>query len=338
MKRTLFLFLLLPIALFADSQKKISVNNRVLAIINGKGISVVDLMKKMDMILYQNYPQYLEVPEARFQFYMTQWKTLLAEMTDRELVLLDAEDKKFEVSSGDVREELEEIFGPQVMINLDSVGLTQDEAWKLLKEEIIIRRMLQMQVRAAVFSQITPSDIRSAYDEYVQKSSQEKECTWSCITVKSTDIDEAHTIAQTAYTMLTEDKTPREELHQLLKEKNLLPDNATLSNSTEFTQKTTELASNLQELFLSMKEDEWSKPQQVVSKATNGQTVRLYFLHKQTETVLASIEDLEASLREELVEKRTIDKTKEYYNLLSSYYHISKDQIEKELPENFQPF
>src|SRR5262249_45381970 len=148
-----------------DAKSRFSVQNRVLATVNGNVISVIEVKKKMDMLLYQNFPQCLDVPEARYEFYSSHWRKVLSVLIYRELMLADAEAKGFPMSSGDVREELEEIFGPDVMLNLDNAGLTLDEAWQMVKADITIRRMLYYQVRMRVTPQITPSEIRKAYDE-----------------------------------------------------------------------------------------------------------------------------------------------------------------------------
>ena len=142
---SIFVALVLSCTLYSDSfqeaKKRIGINNRVLASVNGNVISVIDVKKKMDMIMYQSYPQYLGVAEARYEFYNSHWKEVLSDLIDRELMIADSEEKGFPISSGDVREELEEIFGPDVMFNLDNAGLTLDEAWQMVKADIIIRRM-----------------------------------------------------------------------------------------------------------------------------------------------------------------------------------------------------
>lgn len=237
-----FLFLLLltiPMMLVASDapRKKVHVNNRVLAVVNGKVISVVDLMKKMDMLLYQYYPQYLDVPEARFQFYTAQWKELLSELIDKELVLADAEEKHFEVSSGDVREELEEIFGPEVMINLDTTGLSMEEAWTLIKAEITMRRMMSFQVSQRVAPQITPALIKRAYQERVHELADQTEMQWLSITFKSSDTKKAVEVADAAYKLITTEKIGHDRLEEELKGRSLLQEGVILTVSQLFSQK-----------------------------------------------------------------------------------------------------
>jgi hypothetical protein len=51
-------------------------------------------MKKMDMLLHQNYPQYADSPQARLQFYASRWRPIFMEMIDTELILSDAQDRE----------------------------------------------------------------------------------------------------------------------------------------------------------------------------------------------------------------------------------------------------
>src|SRR5665647_2210950 len=86
-------------------ESKIFVNNRILARVNGKPISAYDVMKKMDIIFFKQFPEYMSSTEARFQFYTYNWAHELEEMVTKELILADAKESKVEVSGGDLRQE-----------------------------------------------------------------------------------------------------------------------------------------------------------------------------------------------------------------------------------------
>ena len=141
------------------SEPKIIINNRVLATVNGNPISVLDLMKKMDLMFYQQHSELLDSVSMRYQFYMASWKEVLKSMIDRELIMLDAQSQNMPVTSGDVREEIEEIFGPDVLENLDQAGLTYAEVTKLIHSDILIRRMLNYSVNMKALKQVTPEDV-----------------------------------------------------------------------------------------------------------------------------------------------------------------------------------
>ena len=48
-----------PAFMFNQEDKlELVVNNQILAKVNGKPISVIDIMKKMDLLFYRRFPQY----------------------------------------------------------------------------------------------------------------------------------------------------------------------------------------------------------------------------------------------------------------------------------------
>ncbi len=330
------------VALFADAsqeaKKRVGVNNRVLASVNGNVISVIDVKKKMDMILFQFYPQYLEVPEARYEFYNSHWKEVLNDLIDRELMIADAEEKGFPISSGDVREELEEIFGPDVMINLDNAGLTLDEAWKMVKADITIRRMLFYQVRMRIAPQVTPNEIRKAYEEEVKVRTAQKECVWRCLTLKSSDTQAASSYAEKLRTMLAEEHVTLDALSEELEKRGMQEPQIQLLISQAFRQKQSELSNSLQDLLLNMQEGTYSKPQIQTSRSDPKPVVRIYYVQELKAEEIPSLEELEPRLREDITQSMTARKTAEYLDDLRRHFHLSKEEIERELPINFQPF
>src|SRR5688500_2146181 len=110
------------LSLFAAESDGIIVNNRILVRVNGKSISVLDVMKKMNVALNQYFPQYAKKPDARFEFFSTQWKGVLAQMIDHELILQDAENLGVTIKDTEIREKLQERFDPNVVINLANLG------------------------------------------------------------------------------------------------------------------------------------------------------------------------------------------------------------------------
>lgn len=329
----------LPSSLFSDEEPpKIVINNRVLASVNGKIISVIDIAKKMDMVFYQRYPQYLEVPEFRYQFYQTSWKQMLSDLIDRELVIADAEEKNFPVSSGDVREELEDIFGPNMMINLDSAGLTLDDAWQLVKADIIIRRMLYYQVQSRVYAQVTPQDIRKKYEEYLRVNKEQEEYLWRAVSVKGSSQEQAVALGQAAYLLLKDEKLPIEEIQEKLQGHSLWNESLSVSLSPVYSQKRRELSESLLELFSSMEEGSYSQPLFQPSRSDRTPVVRLYYLQGIPKEDVKPINEVETQLRDEVMDQMISEETLAYFERLRHHFRVSKEQIEEELPQNFQPF
>lgn len=321
-----------------EPRKRITVNNRVLATVNGHAISVVDVKKKMDMLLYQHYPQYLEIPDARYEFYNAHWREVLNDLIDRELMVADSEEKGFPISSGDIREELEEIFGPDVMLNLDNAGLTLDEAWQMVKADITIRRMLYYQVRMRVTPQITPNDIQKAYEERAKTISAQKECTWRCLTLKSNDTNASSAYAAKIQELLSDGQVTFDTLQDELEKRGIIDPQVQMLISQPFCQKQGELSPSLQELLLTMQAGMYSKPQLQSSRSDPNPVVRIYYVQDIKAEVIPTLQEMDAVLREEITQELSAKKTAVYLDDLRRHFHLSKEQIEKELPVNFQPF
>src|SRR3990167_5737972 len=73
-----------PSMMTPQPEPELIVYNRVLARVNGKTFSVVDVMKKMDMFLQRNYPHMISSKAACFQFYASQWKEYLSQIINQE--------------------------------------------------------------------------------------------------------------------------------------------------------------------------------------------------------------------------------------------------------------
>ncbi len=133
MMKFLFSLLFCTCLLANNPDGEIIVNNRILAKVQGKSISVLDVMKKMDLFISDHYPEILNAPAGKFQFYQAQWKPVLDQLIDTQLMMADAENRehKITVSDGELREEVMLRFGPNVMGTLiDSIfPTTRLGAW-----------------------------------------------------------------------------------------------------------------------------------------------------------------------------------------------------------------
>ena len=126
----------------------------------GKAISVMDVVRKMDLLFYRQYPDLASSAMARYQFYTSGWRSVLGAVIDDYLIVADAEEKEITVNDGEVREELEKMFGPDVVLNLDQLGMTLEEAFDLLKTELTVQRMTAIMVRSKAITDVHPLSVR----------------------------------------------------------------------------------------------------------------------------------------------------------------------------------
>jgi hypothetical protein len=320
-----------PLLLPKDDHLKIVVNNRVLAKVHGKPITMIDVTKRMDILFLKQFPEYTNSVQARFQFYNANWKRTLDDLIDKELVLADAKEIKMEVANGDVRQEMEELFGPNIILNLDKIGLSLDEATKIVSGDIAIRRMMFLKVTSKALGKITPQIVKTYYDQWAVKNQQPALFVYRVITVRDKDSSRG---AETANSLFEDLKIMSAE--DALKSKESVKD--TINVSEEFNHIEKEIAPANKDILLSLSEGQISEPQAQKSRTSNSTVFRIFLLLKKTKEGAPSYNDVEGNLKGELLEIAASEEHKTYMNKLRRHYGVSEDHLKEMTPGEFTPF
>lgn len=329
-----------PAPLFhpAPQEKHIFVNNRILAKVNGKAISVIDVMKKMDMMFYRQFPQYSSSTEARFQFYQVNWKQVLEEMVEKELIIADAKENKIEVSNGEVRQELETLFGPNIIANLDKAGLTHEEAMDMIKDDLIIRRMMMIRVNQKAFRAVTPSVIREAYEKFAKENIKPDTWKYQVITIRGEDTEKSREAAGMAHRMLVEELLPIQELKDKV---SALPevDKSTSFNISEvYTHTEKDISEAFKTILFELEPLAYSAPVAQKSRTSKGEVFRIFYLNEKLPGGAPSFTTMEAKIKNFLIEKEMEKETEAYIARIRKHFDVTKENNSKKLPEGFQPF
>lgn len=334
----LLTFFITPLAAI-EPNNKVVVHNRILAQVNGKSISMVDVVKQLDMLLYRNQPEMRNNPEARIEFYKTSWKPVMRDIIDRELVLADAQEKQFEVSNGDIREEMEEMFGPDVIKNVTNAGLTVPEAKKMIRSDILLRRMLYFRVRLRAYSAITPQEIEKAYNVLALDQGAREEVVWSAITFKSTNEQDLKRVAVTAFDLLKQGKAQTESLKETLAQAGVLgiDSDVTISVSPPFSNPKRELSKELSSLFTELAPGEYSQPKMHRGRSDSHSVWKIYCLKEKSAQPLPPLSEVEPQIREELTARQVEVLSDEYITNLRKHFGVNYDEIERE-HQDFEPF
>ncbi len=317
----------------------IAVNNRILAKVNGKAISVIDVMKKMDMLFYRQFPQYTSSVPARFQFYQANWKPTLNEIIDKELILVDADELKITVSQGDVRQEMETLFGPNIIINLDKAGLTFDEAYKMVQDEMTIRRMLHFRVQLQAINEVTPQRVRSYYDSVARDNIRDNEWIFYVVTIRQRDTNKAAETANVVYHMLADDKVPLNELMAKMDELKI-PDGQRegVSISEEFKTKEKELSDGFKKILTTLNSGSYSMPIIQKSRSDNSSVFRIFYLQSMKPGGVVPFAELESKIRAKLINEAIDEGTEAYFKKQRAHFDVQDKQIQELLSSDFQPF
>ena len=190
-----------PVLEHEDTQELV-IYNRILAKVNDKTISVIDVMKKMDLFLQKYYPHLVDSKLARYQFYSAQWRDHLTQMIDQELMLADAAKIELKVADAEVREEIMNRFGPNIMPILDQLGLTYDEARKMIYDEMIMQRMIWFRVNSKALTKVTSSDIKESYRQFCEKNPELEEWQYQVLSIRSASKEASAALAMRAFELL----------------------------------------------------------------------------------------------------------------------------------------
>ncbi len=323
-------------ALFAEmNEPKISVQNRLLAKVNDQALSVVDVMKKMDLLMHQNYPQYADSPQARFQFYSTNWRHIFMEMVDTELMLSDAQEREIQLSDGDVREEIESRFGPNVMATLDKIGLSYEDAWKMTHDELIMRRMMWFFVHSKASESVSPQEIRNAYHQYVAENPSFQEWVYRVVSIRTED-DAAPDIEGIHQFLLVANQSP--EQITVLKDWESKHPSTKIQISNEYTAKDLELSESHKSALSALTPGSYSSPISQVSRTDNKTVYRIFYLSAKNDHPAPAFETIANKLKEELIHKATVKESESYLQKLRKHYGFDALSLKETVPDDLEPF
>lgn len=314
-----------------SADPKIAVQNAILAQVNGKTISMIDVKKKMDMAFHQSYPQLIDSNQARFQFYEASWRFVLMDLIDNELILSDATDKEVKVTDGEIREIMEERFGPNILHTLDKIGLTYEETWKMVKNEITVQRMKWWFVQSKAVTSVTPQDIRQAYRLYLKGNPPYSEWTYKVVSIRADKADDS--LSEKAYKILAESNQSPDEAKELLK--GLEDQGVQISVSNEFSAKTQDLSEIHKASLETLSPRTYSKPSFQVSRTDKKTVYRIFYLIDKNDYPAPAFEALSQQLRNELIQKAIDQESAEYLGKLRKHYGFEAD---KTIPEDLHPF
>ena len=316
-----------PLLLGQRPATHVELNNRILAVVNETPISLYDVMKKMDFIFYRQFSEYSGSPEARHEFYRLNWKHVLNELIDKELIVADAKENKLPISNGDVRQEMESLFGPNIVNNLDKIGMSYDEARKIVTDDITIRRMLYVRVNNKAINSVTPGLIQQAYEEYCADAAASAQWHYFVVTIR----DATPESANIAYRLLTEEEIEPSLLQEQLND-------AKITVSARFTHSNKELASTYKEALAALEPHQFSQPQSQTSRATGQEVYRIFYLDHLENPNISSFSEMEQHLKEQITSKLMDQETIAYIKRLRSHYNVSMKEIEAGLSASYEPF
>ena len=328
-------------SMLSDKSQNLVIQNRILTKVNNKTISVLDVVKKMDIFFTKQYPQYADNPAAKFQFYSSQWKDMLLQMVDQELIIADAEKLELKITDSEVRESLHDKFGPNVMDTLDSLGLSYDEAKTMIYSELVVQRMTWFKVHSKAYNAVNNRDIKSAYATYCEKNPIKDQWEYEVLSVKAQSEEIAKKIAEKAFELCEEAPSDIAANSDQMKKKleaEFPTQKFTVSLSDSMKTDTKNISKSHNDVLFKLATNAISAPIRQISKADQSAVYRIFHLKEHTQTALPTLRSMYDKLQAQLVQKAADIEYTKYVGKLRKRYGFDTKLLEETLPSDFQPF
>ena len=323
----------------APAAPSFSINNRTLVRINGKVISLMDVVKKMDMIIYEHFPEIRNSPVKLYQFYSSQWRHTLDDMIFNELTITDGESKEIKVSDGDVREEMERRFGPNIISNLTKLNLKYEEVRDIVHSELLVRQLHGMKIYSKAQLSVTPSNIKTEYLAHLQKNPSKEELTYQVISVRGKDATKCKNVIEHVSSDLS---LPSSKLSDLVDAVKTLPSvqdkSVTVNVSKDIILDAKNLSEEHKSILNSLKEKEFSNPIAQVSRVDNSNVYRIFHLKSRKTVETPKFQELSEELENNLLNKAAQREKDEYKLKLYKKFGFDQEYLSLAVPEDYQPF
>jgi hypothetical protein len=343
--KSLFYFLLPILGLFSstcyatefseysitsEEMGQITIHNRILTKFNNKTYSVLDVVKKMDMIFDSHYPQFAHSKLARYQFYSMQWKDTLQKMLDQELILLDAERIGVKATDAEVREELLRKYGPNVMTSLDRLKLSYEEARKMVFEDLIAEKTLYFKVYSEAL-RVRPNDIKEKYITYCEENPASQKWRYQVLTIRSEDENISQALAQLAFDLLKE----KRELSDISKDLQSENPDTTVLFTPEIISDNASISQAHKTVIETLNPGGFSAP---ISQVNKDQSIvhRIFYLKEKDVINPPEFPKLAEKIKDGLIQESIALHLLNYMKKLKTRYGFSEQDLN--INSDFKPF
>lgn len=314
-------------------------NNRPLVKVAGKTISLVDVIKKMNIFVHQYAPDLFDSKVSLYQFYFNSWRSTLDELINNELILLEATEKEVKVSDGDVREEMEERFGPNIMTKLDKLGLQYEEARQIVQVDLKVRQLMWYKVHAKAKQTITPSVVKSAFKQHLAQNPPLEEWDYQVLSIRGKNGSFCEDLAKSASTLLREEAYDLQTTASKLKEvDNLESKKISINVSEEFHADSKSISDQHRKVLETLAQRSFSAPTLQKSRVDNSSVYRIFYLKSYTKKEAPQFNDMFENLENDLLGKASDIEKKRYIKLLEKKFNFNRNVVSESLPDNYVPF
>lgn len=313
----------------------IIIKNRILTEVNQRPISVLDVTRQMDMFLNQNYPQYAHSAVARYQYYKARWKPTLQQMIDRELMLSEAERYHLSITPEEVREEIQNRFGANIMDQLTGLKMSFEELKKTIEKDLLVQKIQWFKITAKALQHVTSQEIKKAYHQYLSENPPKNLWQYQFITIQFDELEKGIILAQKIIDLK---ETANHDLNAAVNLYNQQTDELDkrfLSVSQDMEVEEKMLSKAHYQTLNGLAANQWSDP--ITQTARNGKhVIRIFHLKAHTKEQAPSMETLSPHLKNYLLQEYAQKEHDTYLNMLRK--RLGYDDKMLDIPDNFEPF
>jgi hypothetical protein len=323
-----------------NENQQLIVHNRILAKVNNKTISVLDVVKNMDVFLNRYYPQYANSNLAKYQYYSSQWKEVLLQMIDHELIQADAEKLELKISDAEIRETIIEKFGPNLMSSLDKLNLSYDEARKMIHSELVVQKMTWYRVHSKAMQNVNPQDIKLAYQDYCTKNPPKEQWEYQVLSIRAKNETIGQALAQKAYELLKQAPSNLPQVAQELKNTTLseTEEIPTISVSEEYKTDEKTISDLHKQALARLGINSISEPMKQLSRYDQNVVFRIFYLKNHFKTQVPSFHSMSDKLQDKLLQEAIDRESIQYIAKLRARYGFDAKSLDENIPSDFQPF
>lgn len=323
---------------------EIIIHNRLLARVNGKPISVMDVKKSMDLFLKGHYPDALSSPFKTYQFYVYQWKFALQELINKELLRIEAENLKATlpnnktlIPDGVVHEEIKKRFGANPFQKIQDLGFTDDQIEKFIIEEMMISSVSWTFVWQKAIQQVTPDKIQKEYNKHLDDLKSSGKWEYKIVTIHGDSEQDNKKTAKKLYQLISQKSHLEKDentLTGIIQEMNKhAPSNLCITISSLISVANKDISLEIKKILEQLSPCSLSK---MMTQTPDGLAYRMFYLIKYHQESPPSIQEIFQKLTNSLIQENGLHQRAEYIGKLKKKFFY--EDLLASAPKNFIPF
>jgi hypothetical protein len=250
----------------------------------------------------------------------------------------DAEHLELKVSDAEVREEMLDRFGPTIMQTLDQIGMTYEEARKMIFGEMVVQRIMWFRVNSKALNRVNPQDIKAAYKTYCANNPSLDEWEYQVLSLKSANQNISEVLAKKATDLLHSGHTDLITVSEEIKAETTEESPVVLNLSSEIKVDEKGLSQAHKDVLKTLKPGSFSQPIAQRSRADQSTVSRIFHLKNHSKKEALPFTKIADQLRESLLEEAARIENQQYIAKLRERLGYDEQHMMESLPPDFQPF